>query len=181
MADAGITTPDQQAAFLAQIAEESGGLQYMTEKLWPPGGGPPYPDDDPRVIQYFNQKYGDRADLGNRGVASGDGANYRGRGILQITGRDNYRAISERLFGDDHLLDHPELLAQPDAASGAATAYWNRNHLTERFLSSNGPITLQQFQDLGSTINTGQPGNIPDGEAKREAAWAAAKKALGIG
>ncbi|GAT06433.1 glycoside hydrolase family 19 protein [Mycolicibacterium fortuitum] len=175
MQDAGITTPDQQAAFLAQIAEESGGLTMMTEKPW---GLDQSEWDNPQAVQqYFNNKYANI--IGNGDAASGDGYKYRGRGILQITGRDNYAMISQKLYGDDRLVQNPDLLSEPAAASAAAAAYWQENNLN-RFIPAGAPVTAGQFQDLGSTINTGQPGNVPYGAAERVKYWEAAKAALGV-
>jgi predicted chitinase len=175
MHDANITTPDQQAAFLAQIAEESGELGMVNELPW----GLPRSqwDDEQAVRDYFNNKYANIN--GNGGASSGDGYNYRGRGLLQITGKSNYAAVSEKLYADDRLLANPDLLSQPDAAWAAAAAYWNENDLN-RFIPPGQPVTPQQFQDLGSTINTGHPGDVPNNAAERVKYWEVAKEALGV-
>ena len=175
MHDANITTPDQQAAFLAQIAEETGGLRMVTELPW----GLPRSqwNDEQAVRNYFNNKYANMN--GNGDVSSGDGYNYRGRGILQITGKSNYAAVSEKLYGDDRLVKNPDLVSQPDAACAAAAAYWNENDLN-RFIPPGQPVTPQEFQDLGSTINTGHPGHVPNNAATREKYWEVAKEALGV-
>jgi putative chitinase len=175
MHDANITTPDQQAAFLAQIAEESGCLWMITELPW----GLPHSqwNDVQAVRDYFNNKYANIN--GNGDVSSGDGYNYRGRGILQITGKSNYAAVSEKLYGDDRLVQYPDLLSQPDTGGAAAAAYWNENNLN-RFIPPGQPVTPQQFQDLGSTINTGHPGDVPNNAAERVKYWEVAKAALGV-
>jgi predicted chitinase len=175
MHDANITTPDQQAAFVAQIDEESGELEMVNELPW---GLPRVQwNDDQAVRNYFNDKY---ADLnGNGDFSSGDGYNYRGRGILQITGKSNYLAVSRQLYGDDRLVQDPDLLFQPDIAGAAVAAYWNENNLN-RFIPPGQPVTPQQFQDLGSTINTGHPGDVPNNAAERVKYWELAKAALGI-
>ena len=175
MHDANITTPDQRAAFLAQIAEETGGLRMVTELPW----GLPRSqwNDEQAVRNYFNNKYANMN--GNGDVSSGDGYNYRGRGILQITGKSNYAAVSEKLYGDDRLVKNPDLVSQPDAACAAAAAYWNENDLN-RFIPPGQPVTPQEFQDLGSTINTGHPGHVPNNAATRAKYWEVAKKALGV-
>lgn len=175
MHDANITTPDQQAAFVAQIDEESGELEMVNELPW----GLPRAqwNDEQAARDYFNNKY---AYLnGNGSVTSGDGYNYRGRGILQITGKSNYTAVSRELYGDDRLVENPDLLTQPDIAGAAVAAYWNQNDLN-RFMPPGHPVTLQQFQDLGSTINTGHPGDVPNNAAERVKYWELAKAALGI-
>ena len=175
MHDANITTPDQRAAFLAQIAEETGGLRMVTERPW----GLPRSqwNDEQAVRNYFNNKYANMN--GNGDVSSGDGYNYRGRGILQITGKSNYAAVSEKLYGDDRLVKNPDLVSQPDAACATAAAYWNENDLN-RFIPPGQPVTPQQFQDLGSTINTGHPGHVPNNAATREKYWEVAKEVLGV-
>ena len=175
MHEANITTPDQEAAFLAQIAEESGGLGMVNELPW----GLPQSQwhDEQAVRGYFNNKYANMN--GNGGVSSGDGYNYRGRGILQITGKSNYAAVSEKLYGDDRFVKNPELLSRPDEAAAAAAAYWNENDLN-RFIPPGQPVTPQQFQDLGSTINTGHPGDVPNNAAERVKYWEVAKEALGL-
>lgn len=71
-----ITTPMRQAAFLAQIGHESGGLHWVVE-LW-----------GPTIAQ---RNYENRDDLGN--TVPGDGLRFRGRGLLQVTGRANYKTI----------------------------------------------------------------------------------------
>jgi predicted chitinase len=175
MHDANITTPDQRAAFLAQIAEETGGLRMVTERPW----GLPRSqwNDEQAVRNYFNNKYANIN--GNGDVSSGDGYNFRGRGILQVTGKSNYAAVSEKLYGDDRLVKNPDLVSQPDAACATAAAYWNENDLN-RFIPPGQPVTPQEFQDLGSTINTGHPGHVPNNAATREKYWEVAKEALGI-
>jgi putative chitinase len=175
MHDANITTPDQQAAFVAQIDEESGELEMVNESPW----GLPRAqwNDEQAARDYFNNKY---AYLnGNGGVTSGDGYNYRGRGILQITGKSNYMAVSGELYGDDRLVKDPDLLTEPDIAGAAVAAYWNQNNLN-RFIPPGHPVTPQQFQDLGSTINTGHPGDVPNNATERVRYWELAKTALGI-
>ena len=109
MAEFEINTPLRQAAFLAQVAHESGNLRYVRELA----SGAAY--DTGRLAER----------LGNTPEDDGDGERYRGRGLIQITGTDNYRACSVALFGDgQHLLDHPELLEQPDLAARSAGWFW---------------------------------------------------------
>lgn len=109
-----IDTPSRQAAFVAQVGHESGELQYVRE-LWGP---------TPTQRAYEN-----RADLGN--TEPGDGKRFMGRGLIQVTGRANYRACSVALFGDDRLLQFPELLEDPRYACRSAAWFWQQHGLNE--------------------------------------------------
>lgn len=175
MRDAHITTPDQEAAFLAQISEESAGLSLIDEEPW--GLDRSQWNDQAAVRDYFDEKYANMN--GNGDVGSDDGYNYRGRGILQITGKSNYAAVSQKLYGDDRLVKHPEQVSQPDVACAAAAAYWNENDLN-RFIPAGQPVTADEFQDLGSAINTGSPGNVPHNADERVKYWEVTKEALGV-
>lgn len=116
MTEFGIDTPARQAAFLAQVAHESGSLRYVRELA----SGAAY--DTGRLA----------ARLGNTPEDDGDGERYRGRGLIHITGAYNYRACSLALFGDgQHLLDHPELLEQPDLAARSAGWFWQSRGLND--------------------------------------------------
>lgn len=100
-----ITTPLRQAAFLAQVAHESGCYLYM-EEIWGP--------TDAQL------GYEGRADLGN--VQPGDGIKYKGRGPLQITGRSTYQACGA--FMRLPLVVYPELLTRPEHATRSAAWFW---------------------------------------------------------
>ena len=121
------------AAFLAQVGHESGALVYVKEL-----GGP----------AYF-AKYEGRKDLGN--TQPGDGARFCGRGLIQVTGRANYQACSQALFGDDRLLDRPELLEQPAWAARSAAWYWSTRNL-------NALADADRFTELTRRINGGTNG-----------------------
>ena len=112
MAEYGITTPARQAAFLAQIGHESGGLHWLVE-IWGPTEA--------------QRRYEGRRDLGN--TQPGDGYRFRGRGLLQTTGRDNYKRTGQALGVD--LITAPELLATPPHAARSAGWYWQSNRLNE--------------------------------------------------
>jgi putative chitinase len=112
MAEFSIDTPRRQASFLAQVAHESGQLRF-TRELW----GPTPAQKD----------YEGRADLGN--VCPGDGFRYRGRGLIQITGRANYAACGAMLGFD--VLNNPELLEGPTLAARSAGWFWKKHGLND--------------------------------------------------
>src|SRR5450830_1366340 len=101
-----INTPARQAAFLAQVGHESGQLRYVRELA-------------------SGAAYEGRADLGN--VIAGDGARFKGRGLLQVTGRANYAACGVALRLD--LLARPELLEQTIYACRSAGWFWQSRGL----------------------------------------------------
>lgn len=107
-----ITSPEQCAHFLAQVAHESGRLAYVRE-IWGPTKA--------------QGRYEGRQDLGN--LQPGDGFRFRGRGLIQITGRANYRAVAVALGLP--LLLQPELLERPDVAARASAWWWHANGLNE--------------------------------------------------
>jgi putative chitinase len=151
MAEFGIDTPARQAAFLAQIAHESGSLRYVRELA----SGDAY--DTGRLA----------ARLGNTPEDDDDGRVYKGRGLLQITGTANYSACSAALYGDSHhLLDHPEILELPDAAARSAAWFWASRHLNE--LADAG-----DFMRITRRINGGT-----NGLEDRLAHWQRAQKVL---
>ena len=96
-----IIGPKRVAAFIAQIGHESGQLKYVKE-IWGPTAA--------------QARYEGRKDLGN--TVAGDGSKYRGRGLIQITGRANYMACGEGLGLD--LIKQPELLEKPQHACMSA-------------------------------------------------------------
>ncbi len=65
--------------------------------------------------------------MGNGPEASGDGWKYRGRGLIQLTGKDNYRLASDALSVD--LVATPDLVTRPDMAALTAAWFWNKNNL----------------------------------------------------
>ncbi|WP_432432352.1 glycoside hydrolase family 19 protein [Janthinobacterium lividum] len=106
MLEFGITTPARQASFLSQVGHESGQLRYVRELA-------------------SGQAYEGRVDLGN--TQRGDGVRFRGRGLLQVTGRANYAACGKALGLD--LLAQPELLEQTDNACRSAGWFWQTHGL----------------------------------------------------
>ncbi|WP_439864560.1 glycoside hydrolase family 19 protein [Pseudomonas antarctica] len=135
------------AAFIAQIGHESGQLRYVRE-IWGP------------TAQQLG--YEGRADLGN--TVKGDGSRYRGRGLIQVTGRANYKACGEALGLD--LVNQPELLEQPQHAAMSAAWFWSTRGLNT--LADNG-----EFAKITRRIN----GGLTD-QDDRLLLWERAKKVL---
>jgi putative chitinase len=133
----GITTKQRQAHWLAQLAHESGGFRRLEENLnysadglrrtWPSRFSLNASEYARQPEKIANKVYADR--MGNGNEASGDGFTYRGRGWIQLTGKANYAEYSQRVFGDDRLVTHPEIAAQPDIAAYLAGAYWQSKDL----------------------------------------------------
>lgn len=103
----GIDTPLRQAHFIAQIALESGSLRYVKELA-------------------SGEAYEGRKNLGN--IYAGDGVKYKGRGLIQLTGRANYTRFNEELEGID-VVEHAELLEEPELAVTVSCWFWKRNKL----------------------------------------------------
>lgn len=135
------------AAFIAQVGHESGQLRWVRE-IWGP------------TAQQAG--YEGRADLGN--TVAGDGSKYRGRGLIQITGRDNYAACGEALGLD--LLSKPELLELPQHAAMSAAWFWSTKGLNT--LADKG-----DFVKITRRINGGL-----NGQADRQALYDKALKVL---
>jgi putative chitinase len=128
------------ANFLAQVAHESGGFVYTTE-LWGPTGP--------------QSRYDARADLGNTdpeairiAAVYGDkpGHFWRGRGLIQTTGYNNFRRVRDRLGID--CVNHPEFLAAPLHAAESAGVFWQ----------DNGCDGIDDFEKLTRKINGGLNG-----------------------
>lgn len=136
-----ITTPNRVAQWLAQIAHESGDFRLLTENLNYGAKGlratfPKYFPTDQLANSYArqperiaNRVYGGR--MGNGPEASGEGWRFRGRGLIQITGKSNYTACSQALYGDLVLLDYPEILTEPDGAVRSACWYWTYRKIND--------------------------------------------------
>lgn len=156
----GIDTPVRLAAFLAQVGHESGSLVYVRE-VWGP---------TPAQAGYEG-----RADLGN--TEPGDGSLFRGRGLIQVTGRGNYRAVRDRMrarFGWDLIPDfeaYPKALEQPRWAALSAGDYWASCSLNDLADANNH----YAFQQVTKRINGGL-----NGLADRLLRWDRAKRALGV-
>lgn len=145
MEEFGINTPARQAAFIAQIGHESGRFWYVRELA-------------------SGAAYEGRKDLGN--TEKGDGVRFKGRGLIQITGRENYLLCSQALFNDDRLIQFPELLEDPVYACRSAGWYWQTHGLNELADAGN-------FLRITKIINGGTTGY-----ADRTALYVTAKRVL---
>lgn len=159
------------AAFIAQVGHESGQLTRLVENLnysadalrktWPSRFDVELASAVARKPeQIANIAYGNR--MGN--IAPGDGWKYRGRGLIQITGKNNYRACGEALGLD--LIAQPELLEKPQHACMSAAWFWATNGL-------NTLADADKFDAITQRINGGKTG-----AADRHAQHAKALKVL---
>lgn len=147
-------SPLRVAHFLAQCAAETGNFRYLKE-LWGPTAA--------------QKRYEGRSDLGN--CIAGDGFKFRGRGICQITGRDNYQRYGQRLGID--LACNPDKAAEPETALHIACLYWADHRLNDYADADN-------VLGVSNGINRGNPASIrePNGYAERKAALRRAKAVL---
>lgn len=140
-----IVSAKRRAAFLAQCAHESGELRYLREL----GNGAAYEG---------------RVDLGND--QPGDGARFKGGGLLQITGRANYTKCGEALGVS--LANTPTLIETPGIASRSAAWFWKQRGL-------NALADTDAFGSITHAINGGY-----NGLDARLRYWLAARKAEGL-
>lgn len=103
-----IFTTQRMAGFLAQLGHESGAFRYVEEIA-------------------SGAAYEGAVRLGN--TQPGDGKRFKGRGLIQVTGRSNYTAISQDLGID--AVNNPEILVQPEYAVLSACWYWNKKSLNK--------------------------------------------------
>ncbi|MEU1984230.1 glycoside hydrolase family 19 protein [Nocardia sp. NPDC019395] len=136
MLEGGITSPKRQAAFLAQIIHETDDLKTLEEYSEGPG--------------YFDNYEG--------------GADFHGRGAIQLTHRSNYAEAGKAL--DLPLTQKPDLAKKPEHAFDIAQWYWNENNL-------NDPADDSEFKKITKAINGGYTG-----EADREQLYDRARKTL---
>lgn len=154
-----INTKQRQAMFLAQCAHESGHFRLVSENLNYSADGlnrvfPKYFKNAGRDAQDYHRQpekianvvYSNR--MGNGDEASGDGWRFRGRGLIQLTGRSNYIACSEDLMVD--LLENPDYLLTPEGAARSAAWFWWRNDLNE--FADRGDIVGCSKRVNGGTI-----------------------------
>jgi putative chitinase len=161
-----ISTPQRQAAFIGQCAHESGNFKNLEENLnykpealmrvWPSR----FPDL-PTAMKYAhnqeaiaNKVYGGR--MGNGVEETGDGWKYHGRGLIQLTGKENYANCGSGIGVD--LLSNPSLLNTPEYAALSAAWFWNKKGL-------NSLADAQDYDTMTKRINGGVIG-LEDRKAK---------------
>ena len=134
-----IDSPFRIAGFISNVAHESAGFKFVKENLnysaaslmrvW----SSRFPTVE--IAQRYamnpekiaNRAYSDR--MGNGDEASGDGWRYIGRGLIQLTGKNNYVAYS--MACDNEALQHPEIVEQPKYAAESAGWFWSVNRLNQ--------------------------------------------------
>lgn len=173
--DFAIDTPARIATFLAQVGHESAHLTRCVENLtysaqrlamvWPRRfrSADGSPTALAREVAYQPERIANIVYAGRNGngdEASGDGWRFRGRGLLQVTGRSNYRSVGEGL--EQPFVARPQLLAEPRWACRSAAWWWKRNGLNE--LADEG-----RFEDITRRINGGLNGQEERAQLRRRA------------
>lgn len=125
-----INTPLRISHFIAQLAHESGSLNYVRELS-------------------SGRQYEFRKNLGN--INAGDGVKYRGRGLIQLTGRSNYEKFQKYLGELPNIIDKPELLEQPHLAVMVSCWFWKTKGLNEL-------ADVDNFNRITRIINGGTNG-----------------------
>ena len=159
-----ISTPARQAFFMGQCAHESGNFKTLEEnlhykaetlmKIWPSR----FPDQA-TANQYANnpEKIANKLYSGRMGNSEdGDGWHYHGRGLIQLTGKDNYANCGSNLGVD--LLGNPDWLLDPKYAALSAGWFWNKKGL-------NALADAQDLETMTKRINGGLIG-LDDRKAK---------------
>jgi putative chitinase len=153
----GINTPIRQASFIGQCQHESNNFRVLEENLHYSADGlmrvwPSRFPDRSVAEQYANnpEKIANKVYAGRLGnTEEGDGWAYHGRGLIQLTGRDNYRNCGDAL--GLALITNPELLAMPKGAALSAGWFWNKHGLND--LADN-----RDFETMTKRINGGTLG-----------------------
>jgi putative chitinase len=154
-----ISTTQRQASFIGQCQHESNNFRSLEENLhysadglmrtWPSR----FPSRDvaeqyaQNPAKIANKVYAGR--MGNGTEESGDGWNYHGRGVIQLTGKDNYKSCGDALMLD--LIAHPEKLLEPQYAVLSAGWFWNKHGL-------NSLADIKDYETMTKRINGGTLG-----------------------
>lgn len=179
-----IDTAVRQAAFLAQVLLESGELCHVQEVLnysaarlrqvWPlrfptDAEASPFVHNPEKLA---NKVYANR--MGNGDEASGDGWRFRGRGLIQLTGRANYASFASATGTD--ALHQPDLLLKPAGAALSAAWFWQfkgLNEIADQSLGKEGDACFVKITMRINGATTGLP--------QRRANWMRARRVLGLG
>ena len=152
-----ISTPERQSAFIGQCAHESGNFKTLQENLnysskglnatWPSR----FPSEEAAQPFHRNpEKIANKVYSGRMGnTEEGDGWKYRGRGLIQLTGKDNYRLASDALGVD--FVANPDLVLTREYAALTAAWYWNKRGL-------NKEADAKDFTGMTKKINGGTIG-----------------------
>ena len=155
-----INTPKRQAAFIGQCSVESNNFKTLEEDLnysaeglmrtWPSR----FPDIDTAEKYAHNpEKLANKVYAGRLGnTEDGDGWKYHGRGLIQLTGRDNYKNCGQAI-GED-LINSPDLLAQPEGAALSAAWFFNKHGLNQ--LADIGDFVLMSKRINGGDLGLSQ-------------------------
>lgn len=176
-----ITTSLRQAAFIAQVGHESSRLTRVEENLNYSANGliRTFPNhftaDNAKEFAYKPMRIANKVYanlLGNGDEVSGDGWKFRGRGLIQVTLKNNYKLRGKRLVQNElYFVDSPDLLLQPEWAVRTACDYWDDNHLN--VLADENDVA--DFKALTKKINRALRG-LDD----RLSIWNKAKEVFGI-
>jgi putative chitinase len=164
-------TPSAAAHFFGQVSHETGGFTIFTENLnysveglqkifgkYFPGNLEESYAKNPQKIA--NRVYASR--MGNGNEASGDGWKFRGRGALQLTGKDNYQAFANSLQKPE-IMTNPDLVAT-DFAFESAIFFFNNNRLWNlcNTVDQASILKLSKAINLGSASSKGTPHGLED-------------------
>ena len=153
---AAIDTEMRLAHFVSQTATETGGFKALEENLSYSAKRmmAVFPKRFPTLLStaglvnnprpFALKVYGGR--LGNAAPPSGDGFTFRGRGLIQLTGRDNYKARAKETGLP--LVDHPEIASDPKTSVQVAALYWKSRGI-------NGPADADDVREVRRLVNGG--------------------------
>lgn len=174
--DFAITTPLREAHFIAQLAHESGGFKYQIENLnysedaLKAVFGKYFPDDLAKDYARVPEKIANRvyaSRIGNNDEASGDGWKYRGRGLIQLTGKANYQQCADSI--GENIVEDPDLICNdPNVSVSVACWFWQSKKLNQ--LADD-----DKLEDITKRINGGL-----HGLASRQAYLTSCKNLLNI-
>lgn len=173
-----VNTKERLIAFLSNVLHESNYLKTIEENLNYSKEGllkvfSKYFNSNTAAyyarqpIKIANRVYANR--MGNGTEASGDGWKYRGKGLIQVTGKNNHRACG--LFLGKDLITKPETLLETETAVHSAFWFWQANNLNQWAdkvaLAKINKDKTKAYKDIGSIINFGSPNKTPIGWVER--------------